>query len=386
MAGYGEGRGVVRVRGLRHREDILNVLDLFCGAAGGWSFGLHRAGMRTVAACEVDPVRRVLFQGNYPDALIYDDVRTLTAQRLAADGIGAIDVVAGSPPCQDASTANTSGKGAGGARTGLVADFVRLVREIQPRWVLFENVPGLRTRGVDWVLSSLAAAGYPSWPLVVGAWHAGAPHKRNRVWVVAPHVSRIGRGSWGPRGPVASDEGREAARQHADTQAMQRPALTRNQSDGDYPLFAADPENGHGRALATTAGDGDESAGCAPADADERAIRKPVLPGEPEPEAAEPEELADAHAARSGCEGVGGQGEEGTAERREAAWERAVRGRVGSIADIWNGGIAGRFGMDDGIPKGMAATLLSAYGDAVVPIIPELIGRIVMRAERELTP
>lgn len=373
----------------------MRVLDLFCGAAGGWSLGLHRAGMQTVAACEVDPVRRILFQGNFPDALIYDDVRTLTAERLAADGVGAIDVVAGSPPCQDASTANTSGKGAGGARTGLVADFVRLVREVRPSWVLFENVPGLRTRGVDWVLSALAAAGYPSWPLVVGAWHAGGPHKRNRVWVVAPHVSRIGRGSWGPRRSSPGNEGREASRQYAHTQTMQRTALAGDQSDGDYPLFAADPENGHGRALAATAGHGDELAGGLAADAYARAVRQSVLSGGAEPEETESEELADAYAACGGRAGVGGSGEERVAECGEGAdpdaegeqvrptglaWEGAVRKRVGAIADVWNGGIAGRFGMDDGIPKGMAATLLSAYGDAVIPLIPELIGRAIMKA------
>lgn len=298
--------------------------------------------MRTVAACEADPVRRLLFQGNFPDALIYDDVRTLTAERLAADGVGAIDVVAGSPPCQDASTANTSGKGAGGARTGLVADFVRLVREIRPSWVLFENVPGLRTRGVDWVLAALAAAGYPSWPLVVGAWHAGGPHKRNRVWVVAAHVSRIGRGSWGPWRSSTGDAWREASRQHTHAKAMQRPTVAGNQSDRDYPLFAADAQDGHRMALAAAAGDGDESTGGVIADTEGEQIRGTGL-----------------------------------------AWERAVRQRVGAIAEVWNGGIAGRFGMDDGIPEGMAATLLSAYGDAVVPLIPELIGRIVMKAEAD---
>ena len=124
----------------------MKALDLFCGAAGGWSLGLHRAGVRTVAACEFDPWRRAVFARNFRGVRMYDDVRTLTGERLRADGI-IPDIVAGSPPCQDASSANAKGKGIDGERTGLFLDFIRIVREIRPRWALAENVPGLRNRG-----------------------------------------------------------------------------------------------------------------------------------------------------------------------------------------------------------------------------------------------
>ena len=161
------------------------MLDLFCGAAGGWSLGLHRAGFQTVAACEIDPARRAAFSHNNPCVRMYDDIRNLSAARLRRDLGFLPEVIAGSPPCQDASTANPNGKGIKGERTGLFTEYVRLVREINPRWVAAENVPGFRTRGADWVLDALEALGYACWPLVVGAEHAGAPHERKRVWFIA---------------------------------------------------------------------------------------------------------------------------------------------------------------------------------------------------------
>lgn len=170
----------------------MNVLDLFSGAAGGWSLGLHRAGFTTVAACEIDPWRRERYAENFPHVRMYDDVRTLTAERLRADGVGTIDVVAGSPPCQDASSANTKGRGVDGERTGLVFEFVRLVAELRPRWTCFENSPRLRTRGIDRVLGELEALGYTCWPLVVGADDVGAPHIRKRLWLIAADTNQVG--------------------------------------------------------------------------------------------------------------------------------------------------------------------------------------------------
>lgn len=166
-----------------------HTLDLFCGAAGGWSLGLHRAGFTTVAACEIDPWRRAVFAQNNPGAIMYDDIQKLTADRLFSDLGYFPDIICGSPPCQDASVANTKGRGVDGERTGLFFDAVRLVREVRPRWVLFENVPGLRTRGYDRVQDALEEAGYTVWPLVVGAVHAGAPHLRKRVWIIARRIA-----------------------------------------------------------------------------------------------------------------------------------------------------------------------------------------------------
>ncbi len=161
----------------------LPVLDLFSGI-GGVSLGLHWAGMRTAAFCEADPFAAEVLRRHWPGVPVYPDIRTLSGARLRADAVPRPVLVCGGFPCQDSSLA---GRGAGmdGPRTGLWSHMARLVTELRPRWVVAENVPGLRGRGADRVLRDLEAAGYACWPLVVGAVHAGAPHRRARVWVVA---------------------------------------------------------------------------------------------------------------------------------------------------------------------------------------------------------
>ena len=164
----------------------LLVLDLFSGI-GGFSLGLHWAGMRTVGFCETDPFCRAVLAGHWPGIPVYPDICTLSAAQLERDRVRP-DLICGGFPCQDASLA---GRGAGldGTRTGLWREMARLVGECRPAWVVAENVPGLRSRGADEVLADLEALGYASWPLVVGAVHAGAPHRRRRVWIVARSIA-----------------------------------------------------------------------------------------------------------------------------------------------------------------------------------------------------
>ena len=159
------------------------VLDLFSGI-GGFALGFERAGFTTAAFCEADPFARSILRRHWPGVPCYDDVRALSAARLHADGIVQPDIICGGFPCQDISTA---GRGAGlaGARSGLWQHMLRLVRECGPAWIVVENVPALRVRGADRVLGELAASGYACWPLVVGAAHAGAPHRRQRTFILA---------------------------------------------------------------------------------------------------------------------------------------------------------------------------------------------------------
>lgn len=161
-----------------------SVLDLFSGAAGAWTLGLHWAGFHTVAACEFDPERRGAFATNWPEVKLYDDVRTLTAARIIAD-VGPIGLIAGSPPCQDASEINRSGSGVDGERTGLFRDAVRLIDECRPLWACLENVPGLGRRGLDRVLRWLDDANYQTWVHDMGAEDVGSHCERRRLWIVA---------------------------------------------------------------------------------------------------------------------------------------------------------------------------------------------------------
>lgn len=162
---------------------MLNVLDLFSGI-GGFSLGLERTGgFRTIAFCEIEPYCRAVLAKHWPGVPIYEDVAALTAERLGADGIAA-DVICGGFPCQDISLA---GKGAGlaGERSGLWFEFHRLIDEIKPRYAIIENVSALRSRGLDVVLGQLAALGYDVEWHCIPASAVGAPHRRDRIWIVA---------------------------------------------------------------------------------------------------------------------------------------------------------------------------------------------------------
>jgi DNA (cytosine-5)-methyltransferase 1 len=188
----------------------VNVLDLFSGI-GGFSLGLERAGMRTVAFCERDEFCQSVLRKHWPGVPVFDDVCTLTADTLS-DAIGInggsgwtggsdtggarqsqperslqIDVICGGFPCQDISLA---GKGAGidGDRSGLWREFARLIGEIRPRYVIVENVAALLGRGIERVLGDLAALGYDAEWHCIPASAVGAPHRRDRVWIIAyPH-------------------------------------------------------------------------------------------------------------------------------------------------------------------------------------------------------
>lgn len=174
----------------------LGVLDLFSGI-GGFSLGLERTnGFVTEAFCEVDPFCRRVLAKHWPEVPIYDDVRSLTAGRLAADGLPRPDVVCGGFPCQDISVAGL-GAGLAGERSGLWSEMLRIVAEARPRWVLIENVALLRSSGLHTIMVALDALGY------MGEWHCipasavGAPHQRDRLWVVAHAAGRGGQGEQG---------------------------------------------------------------------------------------------------------------------------------------------------------------------------------------------
>ena len=171
----------------------LRELALFAGAGGG-ILGGHLLGWRTVCAVEwADYPRRVLLarqrDGILPRFPIWDDVQTFDGNPWR----GRVDVVSGGFPCQDISAA---GKGAGidGARSGMWFHMARIVREVRPRFVFVENSPMLTSRGLGRVLGDLAAMGYDAEWCVLGAVDVGAPHRRDRIWIVA-HAAGVDRDS-----------------------------------------------------------------------------------------------------------------------------------------------------------------------------------------------
>lgn len=175
---------------------MFRVLDLFSGI-GGFSLGLERTGgFKTVAFCEIEPFCRRVLAKHWPEVPCYDDVRSLTAERLAADGIE-IDVICGGFPCQDISVAGKR-VGIGGERSGLWFEYARLIGELRPRFAIVENTPGLLDRGMGDVLGSLASFGYDAEWHVISARQIGAPHTRERLWLVAyPEGERTRQLRWG---------------------------------------------------------------------------------------------------------------------------------------------------------------------------------------------
>jgi DNA (cytosine-5)-methyltransferase 1 len=168
----------------------MNELALFAGAGGG-ILGGHLLGWRTVCAVEWDAYAASVLvarqnDGCLPPFPIWDDVQTFDGRPWRSR----VDVVSGGFPCQDISAA---GKGAGidGARSGMWAHMARIIREVGPRYVLVENSPMLTLRGLGRVLGDLAAMGYDARWGVLGAVDTGAPHRRERIWIVGTNADSV---------------------------------------------------------------------------------------------------------------------------------------------------------------------------------------------------
>jgi len=167
----------------------MNELALFAGAGGG-ILGGHLLGWRTICAVEREPYAASVLLARQNDGIlppfpIWDDVCTFDGKPWR----GLVDVVSGGFPCQDISAA---GKGAGidGERSGLWREMARIIGEVRPRFVFVENSPILVSRGLAVVISDLAEMGYGAEWFCLSASDCGAPHKRDRIWIVASDTER----------------------------------------------------------------------------------------------------------------------------------------------------------------------------------------------------
>ncbi len=159
----------------------MKVLDLFSGI-GGFSLGLERAGMETVAFCENDPFCQKVLKKHWPDVPVHNSIEDLDGRQYR----GSVELVCGGAPCQPYSVAGEQ-RGAEDDRA-LWPEMLRVIREMEPIWVVFENVPGIISMELDNVLSDLEGEGYSCQSFVIPACGVDAPHKRDRVWIMA-HAS-----------------------------------------------------------------------------------------------------------------------------------------------------------------------------------------------------
>ncbi|WP_099602599.1 DNA cytosine methyltransferase [Pseudomonas sp. 2995-1] len=204
----------------------MNELALFAGSGGG-ILGGHLLGWRTVCAVERDAYAAQLLAQRQTDGLlpafpIWSDVCSFDGRPWR----GLVDVVSGGFPCQDISAAG-NGQGIAGARSGLWRQMARITDEVRPRYVELENSPLLVGRGLAVVLGDLAEMGYDARWGVIGAADFGAPHQRDRIWLVAEDT----------RQSVANARGEHVKRIfpcRADSQIGGRPIerSARSRSDG----------------------------------------------------------------------------------------------------------------------------------------------------------
>ncbi|PIQ68546.1 MAG: DNA cytosine methyltransferase [Candidatus Taylorbacteria bacterium CG11_big_fil_rev_8_21_14_0_20_46_11] len=182
------------------------VLDLFSGV-GGFSLGLERAGMNTVAFCEQDETCQKVLKKHWPKTPIFSDVKTLTKHMLTSKGISKIDIITAGFPCQDVSELNTKGKGLKGEKSGLWIEAKRLIRELKPKYAIIENVANIRSRGLAQILKDLWQIGYDcEWHILPASIFDSCPHERERVWILAyPCSTRLDFGkSNGPTSKTAT--------------------------------------------------------------------------------------------------------------------------------------------------------------------------------------
>jgi len=160
---------------------VMRHLDLFSGI-GGFSLGLERAGMNTVAFCEQDPYCLKKLEKNWPDIPKYTDIKQLTGEQIERE-LGKIDVITGGFPCQPFSHAGNQ-KGKEDDRH-LWPEMLRIISDIRPTWVIGENVTGLIKLALDDVLHDLEGQGYTTQSFIIPAAAVGAIHRRDRVWIIA---------------------------------------------------------------------------------------------------------------------------------------------------------------------------------------------------------
>jgi DNA (cytosine-5)-methyltransferase 1 len=160
---------------------LVTVGELFAGI-GGFGLGLERAGMRVLWHSEIDRYASAVLRKHWPHVPNHGDIRNVRAGTVEP-----VDVLCGGFPCQDISSAGLRG---GIERSGLWGEYARIIGDLGPRYVFVENVSALLGRGLDRVLGDLAALGFDAEWHCIPASAVGAPHRRDRVWIIGSRPGR----------------------------------------------------------------------------------------------------------------------------------------------------------------------------------------------------
>jgi DNA (cytosine-5)-methyltransferase 1 len=322
----------------------MRVLSIFSGI-GGFDIAAEAVGWEVVGQVEIDPFCQAVLTKHWPHVKRYGDIKT-----VKGDEFGQVDLVCGGPPCQPVSLAGRR-KGTADNRW-LWDDALRIVETAKPRWCLFENPPGILSieDGVPYesVLSCLEDLGYEVWAFGIPACAVGAPHKRDRVWIVG-HAQYDGfDGSKNGEGRGARGDGYAKGKNkdgEPSGSALSRSSLTnaKCKSEGDEE---------HERDEKGTS---------------TRAARSDT----------------DAPNTESGREWSSKQERAGTRESEATAGN-------GDWLEPWPEVAARLCRMDDGLPSGLSRprgwrnAALKAYGNAIVPQVAIELMRAIKEADLQL--
>lgn len=338
----------------------LAVGSLFAGI-GGIDLGLQRAGMHIAWQVENDPYCVRVLEKHWPDVPRYGDIRGVNWDELEP-----VDVIAGGFPCQPVSVAGRQ-QGTADERW-LWPHMAGAVRHLQPRYVLLENVPGLLANGMGDVLGDLAAIGYDCEWRCISAADMGAPHLRRRIWIVAyPHSDRPRLGVFPEPDGTQNSDGLGDPIPDADSEQLRNQPVTHSRS-GSPAVFADDGLN---RPVADT-------------DIirrDWRSGNQPETHGRPQPENGNPMGDTDSAPKDAHTSGRGSRHTTSEPSRRptECGLGRSPHGLPRGMDDlnVWQPG------WEHGIPRTLhgqqnRTARLRALGNAVVPQILELLGRLIL--------
>lgn len=154
------------------------VGSLFSGI-GGIEIGFEKAGFETKWFVENEPYARAILKKRFPNAKIYGDIT-----KIDFGTVPKVDILTGGFPCQDISNAGTR-TGIKGSRSSLWKYYLKAIRILRPKFAFIENVSALLNRGLNVVLADLTTVGYDAEYHCVPASAVGAPHRRDRIFIIA---------------------------------------------------------------------------------------------------------------------------------------------------------------------------------------------------------
>ena len=198
------------------------IIDLFSGI-GGFSYAGHAVGWDTVVTCEINDFCNTVLKYHFPNAYHHTDIKTLNYETIIKNSRwnpSGATIAVGGFPCQGFSVAGKR-KGKEDDRY-LWPEYLRIIQETRPDWVLGENVTGIISLALDEVLADLENEGYACQTLIIPDAGVGAPHKRDRVWIIANRRTKTMR------------ESQECVNKHRFTTntRLQRPSGSKQQTAG----------------------------------------------------------------------------------------------------------------------------------------------------------